>query len=67
MATLKLLRIADLKSMGVVSGWTQLRRLVENHGFPPGYLLGSTTRVWDVDAVEAWLQARRDASNPKAA
>lgn len=60
----KLLRFADLKGRGVVSSWPQLRRLVDNHGFPPGYLLSPAVRVWDAGVVEAWLDCRRAASRP---
>jgi hypothetical protein len=59
---IKLLRFADLKAAQVVTSWPQLKRLVENQGFPPGYLLSPAVRVWDAEAVAAWLQSRRDAS-----
>lgn len=59
---IKLLRFADLKEAKVVTSWPQLRRLVDNHGFPPGYLLSPACRVWDADRVENWLQSRREAS-----
>lgn len=60
--TKKLLRFADLKERGVVTSWPQLRRLVDNHNFPPGYLLSPGCRVWDPDVIEAWLDMRRQAS-----
>lgn len=68
-APIKLLRFADLKEMNVVTNWPQLGRLIENQGFPPGYLLSPGCRVWDAPEIEAWLQKRRDASEraPRAA
>jgi hypothetical protein len=60
--TLKVLRFADLKAAGIVTNWPQLRRLVDNHGFPRGYLLTPGCRVWDVEAVEGWKQSRREAA-----
>lgn len=60
MASLKVLRFPDLKAAQIVTNWSQLRRLIDGHGFPPGYLLGSHTRVWDEAAVEGWLQSRRE-------
>lgn len=58
----KLLRFADLKARGVVTSWPQLRRLVDNHAFPPGYLLSPAVRVWDAEDVDLWLQERREAA-----
>lgn len=59
---IKLLRFADLKAANVVTSWPQLKRLVDNHGFPSGYLLSPAVRVWDAESVEEWLHARREAS-----
>lgn len=58
----KLLRFADLKARGVVTSWPQLRRLVDNYAFPPGYLLSPAVRVWDAEAVDIWLDSRRAAA-----
>lgn len=58
MAT-RLMRFADLKESNIVTSWPQLRRLVDDHGFPPGYLLSPAVRVWDADTVEAWIDERR--------
>jgi len=57
-----LLRFADLKARNIVTNWPQLKRLVEAHGFPPGYMLSPACRVWDASDVEAWLDARRSAA-----
>jgi hypothetical protein len=61
-APVKVLRFADLKAAQIVTNWPQLRRLVDNYNFPPGYLLTPGCRVWDTPVVEQWLQSRRDAS-----
>jgi predicted DNA-binding transcriptional regulator AlpA len=58
----QLLRFADLKARNVVTNWPQLKRLVDNHGFPAGYLLSPAVRVWDASDIEAWLNARRSAA-----
>jgi hypothetical protein len=58
----KVLRFADLKELGIVRNWPSVRRLIDNHGFPPGYYILSA-RVWDADAVEAWLEGRRRAAD----
>jgi predicted DNA-binding transcriptional regulator AlpA len=63
----KLYRFADLKAAQVVTSWPQLRRMVDNDRFPPGYLLSPGRRVWDAPEVEAWLQTRRDAANHRQA
>ena len=56
--SLELLRFKDLRRLGVVSSWPQLRYMQENYGFPSGLLLGSNTRAWRVAEVEAWLANR---------
>ncbi|MFC3078195.1 helix-turn-helix transcriptional regulator [Phenylobacterium terrae] len=59
---IRLLRFADLKAAQVVTSWPQLKRLVEKHGFPAGYMLSPAVRVWDANAVEDWLESRRRAA-----
>lgn len=59
---IRLWRFADLKEAKVVTNWPQLRRLIDNAGFPPGYLLSPACRVWDAPDVEAWLESRRTAA-----
>jgi predicted DNA-binding transcriptional regulator AlpA len=51
-------RFADLKQAGLVRNWPTLLRLIDNNGFPPGFLLGRNTRVWVLDDVQAWIAAR---------
>jgi predicted DNA-binding transcriptional regulator AlpA len=57
----RILRFADLAEAGIVRNWPQLRRLIDNHGFPSGYHIASS-RVWDDCAVDAWLEQRRQAA-----
>jgi hypothetical protein len=52
------IRFRDLQHAGVVGNWEQLRNLISDHDFPPGMLLSPNTRVWDVENVRAWLDAR---------
>ena len=60
--SLQLLRFADLKTSKVCTSWPQLRRLVDNYGFPSGYMLSPNVRVWDAEAIDNWLDSRRAAS-----
>lgn len=62
-----LLRFADLVARGIVRNREQLRNLVSNQDFPAGWMLSPNARVWDLPDVEAWLQARREASATRAA
>lgn len=54
-----LLRMADLQARGVVRSRQQLKNLVADHGFPPGFLLSPNVRVFDEAEVEAWIASRR--------
>ena len=56
--TLELLRFKDLRRLGVVSSWPQLRRMQECYGFPAGILLGPNSRAWRAADIEAWLATR---------
>jgi predicted DNA-binding transcriptional regulator AlpA len=51
-------RYADLEAAGFVASWTQLLRMIDDEGFPPGVMIGPNTRAWRVDEVEAWLASR---------
>ena len=51
-------RFVDLKAAGIVDNWTQLKRIVEVEGFPPGVMLSPNTRAWLVSDVRAWLATR---------
>jgi predicted DNA-binding transcriptional regulator AlpA len=56
--SLELLRFKDLRRLGVVSSWPQLRNMQKAYGFPSGLLLGANSRAWRVAEVEAWLANR---------
>ena len=56
-----LLRFADLSERGIVRNREQLRKLIRDHGFPPGFMLTPHARVYDECEVEAWLDRRRSA------
>jgi predicted DNA-binding transcriptional regulator AlpA len=54
----RLLRLKNLKGLGVANSYAQLRYLQEHEGFPPGFLLGPSTRVFREPEVAAWLETR---------
>jgi predicted DNA-binding transcriptional regulator AlpA len=54
----RLIRFSDLKALGVVTNWPQVRRLVETQNFPPGFYLGPNSRCWFEDEVCQWLGSR---------
>jgi predicted DNA-binding transcriptional regulator AlpA len=60
-----ILRFSDLAERKVVSNWPQVRRLIDNHGFPEGFMLGANSRAWFEDEVDAWLKSRPSASEAK--
>jgi predicted DNA-binding transcriptional regulator AlpA len=63
--SLELLRFKDLRRLGVVSSWPQLRRMQECESFPTGILLGPNSRAWRVADVEQWLADRPTAPSPQ--
>jgi predicted DNA-binding transcriptional regulator AlpA len=64
--SLELLRFKDLRRLGVVSSWPQLKYMQEKYGFPSGFLLGANTRAWRVADVESWLAERPTEPSPRA-
>ena len=54
----KLFRFADLRERGVVDSWSQLRRLMERHGFPRGRMLSPNQRTWTEGEVNSWYRSR---------
>ena len=54
----QLLRFKDLQQLGVTASWAGLRNLQDQQNFPPGKLLGPSTRVWTAAEVHAWLASR---------
>jgi predicted DNA-binding transcriptional regulator AlpA len=54
-----LLRFRDLQARGIATSWTQLKRLIQEYGFPPGRMLSPNVRVWDEEEeVDPWLASR---------
>src|SRR5262245_43204323 len=59
----KLLRMPDLKCVGI-NNWPTLKRRILNDNFPTGRYVGKNTRVWDEAEVEAWWLSRPSAGPP---
>lgn len=53
-----LVRFKDLKASGVVGNWPTLLRLIDDEGFPAGFLLGKNMRAWALDDIARWLDTR---------
>jgi predicted DNA-binding transcriptional regulator AlpA len=51
----ELLRFKDLRRLGVVSSWAQLKFMQKKYGFPAGLLLGANSRAWRASEIERWL------------
>jgi hypothetical protein len=51
-------RFRDLRAAGVAGTWQQLGRMIDAQGFPPGQLLSPNVRVWKVEEINRWLEAR---------
>jgi predicted DNA-binding transcriptional regulator AlpA len=51
----ELLRFKDLRRLGVVSSWAQLKFMQKKYGFPAGLLLGANSRAWRASEIEQWL------------
>jgi predicted DNA-binding transcriptional regulator AlpA len=58
---MKFIRYPDLKQKGVVNSRMTLKRLIDDHGFPPGVLITPNARAWDEAEVDGWLAARPSA------
>jgi predicted DNA-binding transcriptional regulator AlpA len=57
-SSLRLLRFADLKALGIVLNWTTIHRGIAKGQFPPGRYLGPSTRVWTEEEIVEWLASR---------
>jgi predicted DNA-binding transcriptional regulator AlpA len=57
-------RFNDLLAKNIVKGWTQLLRLIENDGFPPGRMLSRNVRAWTEQEIEDWIAARPTERKP---
>jgi hypothetical protein len=51
-------RYKDLRDAGIVNSWEQLRRMMEEQGFPAGLLLSANVRAWEIEKVTHWLDER---------
>jgi predicted DNA-binding transcriptional regulator AlpA len=56
-------RFCDLQALGIVNNWPTLRRLIRDHQFPPGIMLGNR-RIWPEPLIAAWLASRPQYSAP---
>jgi hypothetical protein len=52
------IRYKDLHGAGLVTNWQQVYNMIDRLGFPPGISLSQNIRVWRLDEVLAWLDAR---------
>lgn len=57
----RFLRFKELQEQGIVRDWASLYDLIKRHNFPAGYKISHKVRIWDLDAVLAWLETRRAA------
>lgn len=59
-----LLRMKDLKCVGI-RNWPTLKRRIQQDNFPPGRYVGKNTRVWTEEEVELWWATRPSAAPPE--
>lgn len=55
---MKYLTFKDLQSLGIVSNWPTLARMIDSSGFPAGVRLSASKRAWSEDEVRTWLATR---------
>jgi hypothetical protein len=55
---LRVLRFSDLKSLGIVNNYPQLKALVETQNFPIGFWLSNNTHCWTEASIQTWIDAR---------
>jgi len=41
-----------------------LKRIIDEHDFPPGVLITPNARAWDEAEVDAWIESRPAARKP---
>ena len=51
---MKLIDYNALVAKGIVNSRMTLKRLIDNHDFPPGQLITPNARRWNEDEVDAW-------------
>ncbi len=64
---MKYLRYPQLVERGLINNRQTLKRWIDQYDFPRPIRLGPNTAAWEEAAVEAWLQARKDATEQRAA
>lgn len=52
-----LVSLADLQARHIATSWQAITKLIENEGFPIPRVIG-IRRLWTVDEIERWLEAR---------
>jgi predicted DNA-binding transcriptional regulator AlpA len=55
---MRLIRYPDLVAKGVVKSRMTLKRLIDDHGFPPGVPITPNARAWDEAEVDEWVKRR---------
>jgi predicted DNA-binding transcriptional regulator AlpA len=55
---MKLIDYNVLVAKGVVNSRMTLKRLIDDHGFPPGILVTPNARRWNEDLVDEWVANR---------
>jgi predicted DNA-binding transcriptional regulator AlpA len=62
---MKFLTFKDLQTLGIVTNWPTLGRMIDGSGFPAGIRLSASKRAWSEDEVKAWLATRAIKPNAK--
>lgn len=53
-----LIKFKHLQQRGIVNSFAQLKNLIDRHGFPSGFFLGSNSRVWFEADIDEWIANR---------
>jgi hypothetical protein len=54
-----------LKENGIVKDYRDLKKKIEEMGFPPGRMTGPRTRIWTDEELEEWHQSLPTALEPR--
>jgi hypothetical protein len=60
----QLFRFADLKRLGFVDSYAQLRRMQQQYGFPLGRMISPNIRTWEANEVADWYANRPSELKP---
>ena len=55
---IRLLRYKDLRARGFVKNRVQLKRLIDNYGFPQGRMISPNARAWEEGEIGDWYASR---------